>query len=176
MKGIKVLLGALAIIAITQSCSDDFGPSYDPNVQLPIDLATIDSYIATNNLTVQIHETDIRYIINTEGNGKTVALDDTVYVNYELYLLDGTLVDTNLEQVATNNGIFNPNRTYERFGFIVGRGMVILGFDISTQILTEGGSGTFFIPSVYAYQNIGSTRIPPNSNLKFKIELLEVKK
>tara|TARA_A100000171_G_C2136483_1_gene150669 strand:- start:748 stop:1281 length:534 start_codon:yes stop_codon:yes gene_type:complete len=177
MKGIKVLLGALAIMAITQSCSDDFGPSYDPNVQLPIDLATIDSYITTNNLTVQIHETDIRYIIHTEGNGKTVALGDVVSVNYELYLLDGTLVQTNVEQIAINNGFFNPNgATYEPYDFIAGQGSVILGFDISTQILTEGGSGTFFIPSVYAYQNTGTARIPANSNLKFKIELLEVKK
>tara|TARA_R110001592_G_scaffold85331_3_gene252000 strand:- start:1415 stop:1945 length:531 start_codon:yes stop_codon:yes gene_type:complete len=176
MKGIKLVLGILMIGAVLQSCSDDLGPTYDPNVQLAIDIETIDNYVATNNLTVQIHETEIRYIIDEVGNGKTVALGDTVYVNYELTLLDGSFIDTNVEQTAVDNGVFNSNRTYERFGFIAGRGMVILGFDISTQILTEGGSGTFLIPSVYAYQNLPQDRIPANSNLKFKIELLEVKK
>jgi len=175
MKGIKILLGILMIGAVLQSCSNDFEP-YDPNVQLASDIATIDNYVATNNLTVQIHETDIRYIIDEEGNGKTVALGDTVYVNYELTLLDGSFIDTNVEQTAIDNGIFSSSRTYERFGFIVGRGMVILGFDISTQILTEGGSGTFLIPSVYGYQDLQKDRIPINSNLKFKIKLLEVKK
>ena len=175
MKGIKLVLGILMIGAVLQSCSNDFEP-YDPVAQLAIDIATIDSYVATNNLNVQVHETDIRYNIDTDGNGKTVALGDTVYVNYELTLLDGSFIDTNVEQTAVDNGIFNANRTYERFGFIVGRGMVILGFDISTQILTEEGSGTFLIPSVYGYQDLPQNRIPANSNLKFKIELLEIKK
>lgn len=177
MKGIKLLLGVLMIGAVLQSCSNDFGPSYDPVAQLAIDIAAIDNYVATNNLTVQNHnDSEIRYIIDQEGNGKTVEVGDTVYVNYELTLLNGTFIDTNVEQTAKDNGIFNDKRTYERFGFIIGRGMVILGFDLSTRLLTEEGSGTFLIPSVYAYQNLPKDRIPPNSNLKFKITLLEVKK
>tara|TARA_R110000796_G_scaffold252557_1_gene387748 strand:- start:143125 stop:143658 length:534 start_codon:yes stop_codon:yes gene_type:complete len=177
MKRIKLLLGVLVACAALQSCLDESGPYYDPAAQLAIDIDTIDNYVATNNLTVQVHnESEIRYIIHEEGNGKTVELGDTVYVNYELTLLNGTFIDTNVEQIAKDNGIYNANRTYERFGFITGKGMVIIGFDASTQLLTEGGSGTFLIPSIYAYRNIPTDRIPANSNLKFKIELLEVKK
>ncbi|MGW8122311.1 FKBP-type peptidyl-prolyl cis-trans isomerase [Roseivirga echinicomitans] len=177
MKKIKVLLSILAIGAITLSCTSDFAPSYDAAAQLAIDVAAIEDYIATNNLTVRKHnESEIRFIIDEEGNGTTVDFGNTVYVNYELTLLDSTFIDTNVEQTAKDNGVFNATRIYDRFAFSIGRANVVLGFDLATRLLTEGGSGRFIIPSVYAYQDVPRNNIPANSNLIFKITLLEVKK
>lgn len=176
-KGITVLVGLVLTILFFQACSKDLPEPYNPVLQLEIDLKLIDEYVAANNLTVQIEpNSKLRYFIEEDGNDIMPATGDTVYVNYELSLLDGTFVDTSLEQKARDNNIFNENRNYVPFGFIVGRGMVIPGFEIGTQLLEEEGSGTFLIPSLYGYGNSGSGSIPANSNLIFKISITKIYK
>ena len=176
-KGITVLVGLVLTILFFQACSKDLPEPYNPVLQLEIDLKLIDAYVAANNLTVEIEpNSKMRYIINEDGNDIEAASGDTVYVNYELSLLDGTFVDTSDEQKARDNNIFNENRNYVPFGFIIGRGMVIPGFEIGTLLLEEEGTGTFIIPSVYGYVNSASGSIPANSNLIFKISITEIDK
>lgn len=177
MKKLQVMLSALLVLVLVQSCLGDDGPPYDAEAQLALDLEAIDAYVATNSLTVEIDEdSEIRYIIEEEGNGTEVEVGDTVYVDYELYLLNGKFIDTSVEQTAKDNNGFDPNRTYKPFGFIIGKGMVIPGFDYATRLLTEEGKGTFLIPSVLAYQYFGSGNIPPHASLRFKIKLNEIDK
>jgi FKBP-type peptidyl-prolyl cis-trans isomerase len=176
-KGMRVLVGLVLTSLFIQACSKDLPEPYNPVLQLEIDLNLIDQYVATNNLTVEIEpNSKLRYTINEDGNDIVPATGDTVYVNYELTLLDGTFVDTSVEQTAKDNNVYNENRNYVPFGFIVGRGMVIPGFEIGTQLLEEEGSGTFLIPSVYGYANSASGIIPANSNLIFKIAITKINK
>lgn len=173
----RILVSLMLVIVMVQSCSKDLPEPYNPVLQLEIDLKLIDAYVAANNLTVEIEpNSKMRYIINEDGNDIEAASGDTVYVNYELSLLDGTFVDTSDEQKARDNNIFNENRNYVPFGFIIGRGMVIPGFEIGTLLLEEEGAGTFIIPSVYGYANAASGIIPANSNLIFKIAITTINK
>ncbi|MFT6215426.1 MAG: FKBP-type peptidyl-prolyl cis-trans isomerase [Roseivirga sp.] len=160
-----------------QSCSKDDTAPFNPALQLEIDIRLIDEYVASNSLNVEIEpNSNVRYFIEEEGNGRKPGLGDTVYVNYELSLLDGTFIDTSLEQSARDNGIFSESRNYQPFGFIVGRGTVIPGFEVAALLLEEQGTGTFLIPSIYGYSIRGSANIPANANLNFRISLVTLDK
>ena len=148
---------------------------YNPIEQLETDLAQIDSYLSQNNITAEIDEdTQIRYVITQEGDGVNPAAADVVSVEYEVYSFEGDLLDTSKEDVAEDGGIFNSERVYEPLQFQIGTNSVISGFQYATVLLDVGGKGDFYIPSVWAYQNIGSGNVAPNQSLIFKIELLEI--
>ena len=155
--------------------STDDTLDYNPYEQLEIDLAAIDDYLEANNITAQIHEeTGIRYVITQEGNNNHPEAGNYVAVDYELYDFDGNLLDTSKESVAQDGGIYNSERSYVPLQFQIGTNSVISGFQYAATILEEEGSGDFYIPSVWAYQNRGSGDIAPNQNLIFKIELIEI--
>ena len=170
----KLIMGLLAISVVSCLNNDDL-PSYDPLAQLEIDKQNIEAHLTQNGITAQEHDTGIFYTITTEGDDTFPEEGDEVAVNYELYNFDGDLLDTNIEEVAENGGIHNPSRTYEPLEFVLGTGNIISGFQISALLLSVGASGDFYIPSVLAYRNVGSTSIKPNESIMFKIELVEVK-
>lgn len=172
----KKWIAGLAVMSL-MGClgGNDDSLDYNPYEQLEIDLALIDSYLEDNNITAKVHEqTQIRYVITTEGSGSNPVTGDFVAVDYELYDFDGNLLDTSKESVAEDGGIRNPNRVYQPLEFQIGTNGVITGFQYATLLLKEGGSGDFYIPSVWAYQNVGSGNVGPNENLIFKITLLEI--
>lgn len=92
-----------------------------------------------------------------EGTGDSPALGDTVVVNYTGWL-------------ASDNSQFD---TGDGISFTLGQ--VIAGWNEGLQLMQEGGSARLIIPSALAYGETGSPpRIPPNADLIFDVDLLEV--
>ena len=97
--------------------------------------------------------------------GTGLAADDgkSLTVNYT-----GWLVDSGIQ--------FDTTVGKQPFTFILGTGQVIPGWDQGLQGMKAGGKRTLIIPSGLAYGAQGAEgTIPPNSALKFEVELLEVK-
>ena len=62
------------------------------------------------------------------------------------------------------------------FSFVLGQGMVIKGWDQGVAGMKVGGKRTLMIPSSLGYGARGAgSDIPPNSDLIFDVELLDVK-
>lgn len=97
------------------------------------------------------------------GTGPAVKVGDTVSVHYSGHLKDGTTFDSS-----------KPRG--EPFTFKVGGGMVIKGWDIGLIGMQQGGVREIIVPPDEAYGARGvPPMIPPNSPLRFEIELLNIK-
>ncbi|KAI9658876.1 MAG: peptidylprolyl isomerase fpr4 [Trizodia sp. TS-e1964] len=71
--------------------------------------------------------------------------------------------------------VFDSNKKGKPFGFVLGSGEVIKGWDIGVAGMSVGGERRLIIPSKLAYGAKGTAGIPGNSNLTFDIKLLAIK-
>lgn len=113
-------------------------------------------YLAANNLTAEKTEEGIYYIIDVPGNSENPSINSSVTVDYAGYFLDAdkTQFDANTD-------------------ITFGLWQVIEGWQIAIPLLGKGGSGTFLIPSEYAYGTTGQGSIPGNTVLAFDVTLID---
>ncbi len=140
------------------------------------EMAKLQEYLQANNITEEPTASGLIFISKKKGNGKKAEAGQQVRVNYEGRLLNGTYFDSSVEEVALEQGIHNPGRTYEPFQFTLGQGQVIRGWDEGIAMLSEGGKATLIIPSSIGY---GANPRPggvikPFNTLIFEVELVEV--
>ena len=97
------------------------------------------------------------------GTGPPVKPGDTVTVHYT-----GTL---------TGGKVFDSSKGHGRpFDFVVGRGMVIRGWEVGLVGMQVGGVRRLTIPPEQAYGDRGAPPvIPPKAFLHFEVELLNIK-
>ena len=108
-------------------------------------------------------ESGLRYQIIQSGNGVKAQKNTTVSVHYKGQLSDGTVFDSS----------YKRNQPID---FTLGVGQVIPGWDEGIQLLKVGDKARFVIPSHLAYGSRGAGGvIPPNANLIFDVELMDVK-
>ncbi len=155
MKKFTIIIIA-SVLVLTGCIKDD--EVITPSEQLEIDIAIIDSYLGDNNITAQVHESGLRYVIHKEGSGSSPTINDVVKVDYKGSLLsDGTVFD------QASGAEFALNQ-------------LILGWQIGFTLLKEGSDATLYLPSGLGYGTRGSgNNIPPNANLIFDVTLISVK-
>jgi len=140
------------------------------------DGATIDTYLAKNNLSAQTSDAGLRYIILSEGNGSKPKAGDLVSVDYTGYVLDGAYFDTSREADAKMHDLYNPDRPggYIPLEFQLGTGGVIHGWDEGISLLSKGAKAQLFVPSPMGYgAQQRSEEIVANSILVFDVELVD---
>ena len=122
----------------------------------------------------------LQYIITQKGSGVKPAEGSNINISYAGYLENGTLFDSNIESVLKQFGKYDENRAkqngYAPLVFPVGKkDGLIPGFLEGVNLMTIGDKGTLFIPAKLAYGERGAGNvIPPNSNIIFEIELVDV--
>jgi len=105
----------------------------------------------------------LRYKIIQNGNGTKAEKGKKVSVHYKGQLADGTVFDSSYSRK-------------QPIDFTLGIGQVISGWDEGIQLLKVGDKARFVIPSNLAYGSQGAGGvIPPNANLIFDVELMDVK-
>ncbi|MEQ0720107.1 FKBP-type peptidyl-prolyl cis-trans isomerase [Stutzerimonas sp. Brlt_13] len=96
------------------------------------------------------------------GDGKAVVKGALITTQYRGTLSDGTLFDSSYERGKP-------------FQCVIGTGRVIKGWDIGLMGMRVGGKRRLFVPAQLGYgERQFGAHIPPNSDLHFEIELLEV--
>lgn len=102
----------------------------------------------------------LQYEVLTQGEGNSPSSEtSTVKVHYKGTLLDGTEFDSSYSRGEP--ATFPLNR-------------VISGWTEGVQLMKEGSTYRFTIPSDLAYGERATGKITPNSTLIFDVELLEV--
>jgi len=112
----------------------------------------------TNNEELQITDEVV-------GEGEEAKAGDTVVVNYEGRLVDGTKFDSSYDRGKP-------------FSFNLGAGQVIKGWDEGIVGMKVEGKRKLIIPPQLAYGEAGAGNglIPPNSTLIFEVELVSIDK
>lgn len=103
----------------------------------------------------------LKYVTVVEGTGAAPLATDMVTVHYTGRLLDGTVFDSSVQR--------GEPATFPLQA-------VIKGWTEGLQLMKEGGTTVFYIPSDLAYGEMGTPGgpIPPNANLIFEVQLLQV--
>lgn len=92
-----------------------------------------------------------------EGAGDFISINDTIVIHYKGQLLDGFIFDETKEKPAT----FPLKR-------------LIKGWQTALPQCKKGGKITILLPSPMAYSIRNLGEIPPNSILKFEIEVVDI--
>jgi len=149
--------------------------------QLEVDTQLIEDYIAKNNLVGVRTESGLYYVIENDGEGDQIENGETAFIHYAGYLLDGTIFDTSMKDIAVANDIYNEQRDtqggYSPIDVVVGEGRVIAGWDEGLALLKKGSKAKFLIPSPLGYGDRQSGGlIKPNSVLIFDVEVTDVQR
>jgi len=105
-----------------------------------------------------------------QGTGTEATSGKPVIVHYTGWIYDESKPDK-------KGAKFDSSRDRQQpFGFVLGAGKVIRGWDEGVAGMKVGGQRTLIIPATMAYGERGAGGvIPPNATLIFDVELLEVK-
>lgn len=179
----RLSIFAFLLIAVVFASCDaknpyDTGPPYDLPGNLKKDSLLIAKYLETAEIDslYRIHDpSGLVIIIQEEGTGSRPNTGNIIYTKYTGSLMsDGSVFDTNVEQVARDNDIYDENSNY---GFLTlslyplnQPGSFIQGWNIGFRRLRPGSKAKFIIPSPLGYQNSETNaKIPANSILIFDV-------
>ena len=109
--------------------------------------------------SVKVTESGLQYKILTAGTGPMPTKEDTVKVNYEGHLIDGTEFDSSYKR---NKPVTFPV------------GQVIKGWTEALCMMPVGSKWEIFVPQNLGYADRDQGKIPPFSCLIFTVELLSI--
>lgn len=148
---------------------DGRNPVIPPKADLVFDVELVDFETVVPPMPYDVSGKDtittasgLKYIKTKTTNGRQVVAGDTITATYTGYFTDGSIFDSSVER---NDSIM----------LIVGKGMVIRGWDEGLQLMKEGEKIRFIIPYYLAYGEDGRPPvIPAKSDLIFDVYLKKI--
>jgi FKBP-type peptidyl-prolyl cis-trans isomerase FkpA len=138
--------------------------------QLKSDTVEINNYLAAAGVSNAVKDTSgLQYVIKELGTGATPSWLNKVKVVYTGYIIndDGTLGS----KFYSGNNEPNENNDSRVVNFI-------RGFQIGLQQMPNGSKADLYMPSGLGFGAVqvsgGLVIVPPNSNLKYEVELIDV--
>ncbi len=110
----------------------------------------------------------VKKIDTVAGKGKPAKPGSTVTLHYS-----GWLYSPKADK--QHGQAFDSSVGGKPFTFQLGAGKVIKGLDEGVAGMKAGGKRSLIIPAALGYGAQGAGPIPPNANLVFDVELLDVK-
>ncbi len=110
---------------------------------------------------IKVTASGLQYRELKTGSGMKPKAKDTVRVHYEGSFIDGSVFDSSYNRGEP--AVFQLDQ-------------VLKGWTEGLQLMPVGSTYELFLPSEIAYGEAGAGPIPPNSVLKFKVELLGIEK
>lgn len=118
------------------------------------------SYKASSLENIMDHESGLKYIIHEKGDGPIATNGQNIKAHYYgVFVENGEMFD-------------NSFKTGNTFGFPLGQGRVIQGWDIGFSLLPQGTKATLIVPYNLAYGEAGRGSIPAKADLMFYVEVL----
>lgn len=179
MKRIFSLFVLMSMFSI--SCSEE-EVLYDFETNLLREQLIINEFLNRNNIDVEIEDRGFIYRILRGGIGQPLKAKDTVFFNYQIYLVDSTLLDSNIPGLQNEAGFISdaeipirkalyPNTfASTNYDFI----------DFALSLSKENSVVQMFLPSYLAYglngRRFSNGTVPPNTPVLFQFEVVEVRR
>ena len=146
----KLVIGLIVLFAF--SCKDE-----DPNAQFNNEVRAIDDYL-TAHVTdpVLYDQSGMRIVLKTTGNNPPPHAGQNIKLTYTAKLFSDNSVFA--------SGLYNDKL----------ENVFTQGLKYSLTALMSGSEATFYIPSMYAYGEEGTTGVPGNSVIVYDVKLEEV--
>jgi FKBP-type peptidyl-prolyl cis-trans isomerase FkpA len=142
-----------------------FTTALDTVAQTPAASPTTQGLSKLDAMPTELKKTDVK-----QGIGAEAVSGKPVVVHYTGWLFDPAKADQKGTKFDSSRDRGTP------FGFTLGAGRVIKGWDEGVAGMKVGGQRTLIIPPAMAYGERGAGGvIPPNATLIFDVELIEVK-
>ena len=122
----------------------------------------------------------LKFIVVKEGNGTKPKLGEKVLVHYAGWLADGTLFDTSVIEIAEKFGKLEEMNRAHRGNFspvpmaFSPESRLIPGFKEGLLRMSVGEKTRLFIPPHLGYGPQGGGPIPPNAELVFDLEIVDI--
>lgn len=166
----KISAGWLGVLVFSLSLSGAAGAAETP-------VAEAAPNKIPPNAKIMSTSTGLQYIDIVEGKGAQPQPGDICIVHYQAWLEDGTEIDSSRKPRPVDPKDPSKGTKTLPFGFKLGSGQVIPGWDQGVSTMKEGGTRLLFIPPSLAYGSKGAGRIiPPDARLTFRVELIKAKK
>jgi len=123
-------------------------------------------------------DSGLKYFDDSLGTGREVLTDELVTLHFSGWVITDTsnlFSDWTNDELRRNSMIGNSKLRNQPVKFVVGGNSFIKGVDEGIVGMKIGGRRTIIIPSDLAYGEEGIGPIPPNSDLKLVVELMDVK-
>ena len=141
----------------------DYYDDYDMRMAALADenLARAEAYLAENAKKegIQTTESGLQYEIVRQGDGALAKATDSVELDYELTLMDGTVIDSSYAR--------GEHSTFPLSG-------VIPGFSEGVMLMPMGSEYIFYIHPSLGYGDQATGSMGPNSLLIFKVETYSI--
>jgi peptidylprolyl isomerase len=125
-------------------------------------------------------ESGLQYMDDSLGTGREAKTGDLVSIHFKGWMVPKDTAselfsDWSADQTKSKLSLGDSKMRNQPIKFIISTGSFIKGTDEGIVGMKTGGIRTMIIPSKLAYGEAGVGFIPPNTDLKVVIELLEVK-
>lgn len=125
-------------------------------------------------------ESGLQYMDDSLGTGREAKADELVSIHFKGWMVPKDTAselfsDWSADQSKSSLSLGDSKMRNQPIKFILNSGSFIKGTDEGIIGMKVGGVRTMIIPSKLAYGDAGVGFIPPNTDLKVIVELLEVK-
>ena len=125
-------------------------------------------------------ESGLKYMDDSLGTGREAKTGDLVSIHFKGWMIpkDSTgelFSDWSVDQSKSQLSLGDSKMRNQPMKFVLNSNSFIKGTDEGIVGMKSGGVRTMIIPSNLAYGDAGIGFIPPNTDLKVVVELLEVK-
>ena len=127
---------------------------------------------------VKTMESGLQYVDENTGEGRKAKLNDLVSIHFKGWIVHDSTELFSDWTIDTTRFPYMIGDSYLRgqvVKFVLGDDAFIKGTDEGITGMSAGGKRTMIIPSELAYGQQGMGPIPPNTDLKIFVELLEIK-
>jgi peptidylprolyl isomerase len=120
----------------------------------------------------------LKYTVDTTGNGNVCKSGDLVTIHFKAWIIKDSsnlFKDWSKDSTRMPYSIGDSRQSNQPYKFLLGANAFVKGSDEGIVGMKKGETRTVIIPARCAYGERGFGPIPPNSNLKLVVSLIDMK-